>query len=334
MPSTRWIAQYGAVPVSTEIPYRVKRGTNPPVRYAAPLVDARYWGPHHVDLNLQAQLRRAFMRWESPDEQTAADLATVIRHGDEVVVWAHHEFGSFLAVLWLLDRMTGHGADPSRIRLVIDHKSPYERHTAEELAAAAEGALPFAEIADPLLRVRREIASDSDSVEIDRSGLPPEVADWAKLAERLQDLLPDSRGVDWFESRLLQQLGKKWRGGHLVISGAMMQYRRDFVFGDVLLWMRLLLMSDHASLLGRSYYLDSPLRLCEVRIDGDVLPGCAKARITRLGAEVRNGKADALENRETCRWVGGRLLTAERPLRHNGSHHEDALGNQPETCRL
>ena len=79
--------------------------------------------------------------------------------------------------------------------------------------------------------------------------------------------------------------------------------------GDRLIWGRLLELADVLSPWALKH------GLVEIRFGEELEPRFTEVRIGLMGQRVRAGEVDALAECGLERWVGGRLVSRDRPLR-------------------
>ncbi|MCC2671508.1 MAG: hypothetical protein K0Q72_3979, partial [Armatimonadetes bacterium] len=294
-----------------------------PVGYAPALIDPLEWGPQHVDLAVQRQMRLCFARSTLYDDEATLRLCCrVMEAGDELVFWADPGLTSCLKGLWVLAWMQEHAPD-RKVSLVVDPDPVYlvVDRTIEEFHRLFSSRLPVADLRARLRAVRDHLASDSDEITVDATGLPDHVGAWVSLGSHLENFLPDRRGLDLFDDRLLEHLTDDWQRAGWPIGNSML-FTPDYVrLPNSELWDRLVELSDQSGLLSR---LDQApgAHLCELRIEGRGSMSNARVRISRLGQALRSGRSDAFKHRNIYRWVGGRLITNERILRRPGSYRQ------------
>ncbi len=284
------------------------------------LGDVLSWGPQHPDLQVQALMRTAYFREPRGveyDSETVADLATALDRGEAAAFWCEPCLENCLSVLWALEALTTGGADMRRVRLAITDRlwsvDPLDEAAAREAFTARVSA---EEVLEPLLAVRRHLASDTHRIEPDLSILPERVARWAATSRRLSDLLPSARGIDVIDGTIHGALTERWDRAIDIVGRcgprlASLGHR----VGGGRLWERLMELSDHAFDCARAYANPT---LVQADIRGEATWAATRFRITPLGLRVRDKRTDALKHRRFCRWVGGRLVTNERPLRRQG----------------
>jgi hypothetical protein len=274
-------------------------------------------GPQHVDLSQQAQLREAF--FSDTDRQQAAhhDLKCLdayeqaLAGGESVIFWCSPHLGSCLGVLWALDALHQRGVDFRHASFLLWPNTPGEPLIEVETRPAFEQLVPVPEVLEPLITVRRHLASDSDIVEADLSDLPPRMREWVAVTNYMTDYLPDERGLDVPDAHLLNLLTADWQSGSANLSR--FPSPREPGWG-VLYTERLLALSGSG--LFALHHPEEPgetLVQARARRDGKILK--SHFRITPLGSRVRAGEEDALARGLFHRWVGGRLISNKRPIR-------------------
>lgn len=323
MTKPMWIVCAPSRLVTNHQPEELARLTGLPFEYADAGIDALEWGPHHPDLKTQSLLRAAYHGWDWNDIAQAKTLRDTTLRGEELLLWCPPEVPAFLNRIWLLDWLISLDADLSRVRLALDPLWHWQTttRTPEEVVAMVEGAIPVAEFAESLAVIRRYLASDSETIEVDTSELPPAVAEWAGLGNRMSLLFPDRRGLDWFDSLILEQLTDEWQRTGWIVGNSILGCQHDFSIGSDWLWHKLIEMSDKCDLI--THWSDRR-PLCEIRFGKIKSPLmlAGQVRITQRGKGVRSGRSDALRHRSFFRWVGGRLLTNELMIRFEGSYRE------------
>jgi hypothetical protein len=287
------------------------------IRFLSPLSDWLEVGPQHVDLTRQAKLRKEYFPSTEcqeaiqNDERRVEACTQTLASGERVLFWSGPRLGSCLAVLWVLDALHQRGADLRNASLLFWPTTPGESPTEPDTRRAFEQLVPVPEVLEPLIDVRRHVASDSDVVQADLSALPPQVRDWAAVTDYLADYLPDERGLDVPDSHLLNLLTEEWQSMSALASR--FPHPREPGWG-VLYRDRLIELSGHDPATRGSAPDPAPtLVAVRRRRDGDVWR--SPFRITPLGSRVRAGEEDALALGLFRRWVGGRLVAKERPLR-------------------
>jgi hypothetical protein len=294
------------------------------LHYCPPIQDVLHWGPQHVDLATQRLLRRCYHRGLLDDETDFAAYVQALEGPDEVLFWGEPSLGSCLAILWTLDVLYSSGAKLERASLaLLPVRADNLRSDLEAVHQIICGRIPVQEVLEPLLAVRRHLASDSDQVRADLSRLPPNVRDWAAVSNLMEEFLPDHRGLDIIDSLILDALtnggGRRcWLHAVEVLGEVLRKlhqdpedphYARGHDIGDLWLWDRLLELNGA---------LHPPWRakpLVEARCEGALRPHSTWFRLGLRGQRVGAGQGDALTNCGLERWVGGRLVTAKRPLR-------------------
>jgi hypothetical protein len=147
------------------------------------------------------------------------------------------------------------------------------------------------------------------------------VQDWVAVTDRLVDFLPDGRGLDLLDEILLDRLAEEKEAGEEWPTAAAVLGRADHhSLGHSLrterLWERLLELSGYSRML-EMWHPDDEHRLVEARFEEDASYGKARFRLTPRGRQARSGKLDALPLCSFVRWVGGRQVSRERPLRRS-----------------
>jgi len=274
-------------------------------------------GPQHVDLSRQAELREQYFCATEYEGTASGDLARLDMHaqalatGEPVVFWCDPVLGSCLSILWALDALHQRGADLSHASLLLwplpDSSSPSEPETRR----AFEQLVPVPAVLEPLIAIRRHVASDSEDLEVDLSSLPPPVREWAALTRYMEDYLPDERGLDVPDSHALNFLKEEWQSGSQIVT----RFPRPREAGwGVMSGDRLREMCGGAPL-DRDDFGSPDGILAQARARKGDHDMSARFRITPLGSRVRAGEEDALARGWFCRWVGGRWITKDRPLR-------------------
>lgn len=301
MVGATWIVQHGLAAASIRAP----------LRFAAPLYDVLSIGPQHVDATLERLLRAAA---GMPSDLDALDEHAALL-GDDVVLLAHRELGAALAALWWIDVMTQRGADVRHVRLAIAPRSA----GASAVARAIREAAPIGDDLDPLCALRRALATDDDALSLPIDDISAPRRAWASVIARVRDLLPDPRGLDLADARLLEHTGADWTSAVEIVAFAIAAARDDeHHVGDGTLWARLRALAEQrpAKHPRDARDDDEPTPLVELDLRGALEPRHARARLTPLGAQVLAGR-DALEIRAFDRWVGARFLTRDR-IRRTG----------------
>jgi hypothetical protein len=293
------------------------------VGYAPPLIDPLEWGPQHLDLAVQRQLRMCYARSTFfDDDRTMQACLRAWEAGDELIFWADPRLTSCLTGLWMLAWLRARAGSLDRVSLVIDPDPvQQENRTVEQFHQLFGQRVPAAGLAALLLPLRDHLASDSDQIAVDPRGLPETVGSWVGLGGHLADFLPDQRGLDLFDDRLLEHLTDDWQRAAWPVGNAMVFSPSYLGMPGNELWLRLVELSDQKGLWSLGSGGDRG-PLCELRIHGPAEMQHAQVRITRLGRAVRSGRSDAFRHRDICRWVGGRLITNERVLRRPGSYRQ------------
>ncbi|MDQ3032299.1 MAG: hypothetical protein M3Y87_07780 [Myxococcota bacterium] len=278
-----------------------------PFRYAPVLYDTLTVGPHHLDAPAEQQLRRA--------AGMPSDLDLVDEHqsllGQDVVLLVERELAAVLGALWWIDVLSQRGADVSGVRLAIAPSGP-----ASVVVRAVRDALPIGSDVEPLRALRRAIAADDDTMSLPIDAVSEARRPWASVAARILDLLPDARGLDRDDARLLEQVGRDWTGAAYVVGNTLAAQDREHRTGDLTLWDRLRLLAEDRPAKHWRDVIDSDQRtsLVELELHGASAMRFARARRAPFGEQVLAGR-DALDIRAFDRWVGGRFLTRERILR-------------------
>ncbi|AKF10254.1 hypothetical protein [Sandaracinus amylolyticus] len=295
---TTWVVQHGLVGADGQLPFE----------YASPLYDLFTVGPQHVDTNVERLLRQA--------AGLPSDLDVLDEHqgllDDDVVLLARQDLTSLAASLWWIDAMTQRGSDVQRVRLaVVPVFAP-----AEVVVSAVRDAQAIAEDLEPLRALRRVIARDDDALTLPIASVTPARRPWAELCARMRDFLPDARGLDLVDVRLLDAVGSEWTRVVPVVSRVFASQDDANRVGDVVLWRRLLELAEHrpAKHPRDQDDDDEPTKLIELELEGPISMRFARVRRTALGDQVLAGR-DVLEVRAYDRWVGGRFLTCDRILR-------------------
>lgn len=284
-----------------------------------PLYDVLDWGPQHVNLAVQRLMRECYFNRPASDDEQIETYGQALEAGEQVLFWCDPTLANCLGILWTLDCLVTRGYELDRAYLVL---LPGVSHSASldpsAVLNAFEERVSVAELIEPLLAVRRHIASDSEEVKADLSELPPPIREWAGLTDLMVDFLPNERGLDIVDRLLLNSLTEEWERASRVIARCLEGIPRGHDFGDIRLWHRLLELSGDTPYHPRSG-TDWEDALIEVRFDGEATWGRTRFRISPLGLRVRDKRTDAIKhrpwNRPFCRWVGGRMVTADRSLR-------------------
>jgi hypothetical protein len=324
----RWVIWWRAV----SLYFHLGAGFNQPgdleplgMRACPPLIDWLHCGPQNVDLSVQARLRDEYWQVreesydpEGTDRKSLDSYARALASGNKVIFWCNPELGSCLGILWALDALHQRGADFRNAALLLWPAAGAEWIGEPEARRAFEQLIPVREVLEPLIAVRRHIASDSDTVEADLSTLPPSVREWAAVTNHMVDYLPDERGLDVPDGHLLNLLTEEWQSGRSFVPR--FPHPREPGWG--LLWdERLLELSDSGPSTDGASKAGS--RLVEAAHDSYDFAAHGRFRITELGRRVRAGEEDALAHVPLRRWVGGRLITNARPLRRQGRKPTD-----------
>jgi hypothetical protein len=290
------------------------------LEYCPFLHDPLDWGPQHVDLATQHLMRCCYFGWSLEAYHEFDQCCQAVESGDEVVFWADPELRSCLAILWALESLVARGSDLRKAYLVLSPgNSRLERLHPDAIHQAFAERIPVPAALAPLIAVRRHLASDSDMVRADLSSLPSPVREWVAVTDRLEDFLPDERGLDIMDGILLDELweerqrGREWPAAVWVTcqSGP---YPTSHELDDQRLWKRLLELSGAPA---HGDELDPRRHLVQVRFPGRATFQEAEFRITALGCRAREGVIDALPYCGFIRWVGGRPVSYGRPLRRS-----------------
>jgi hypothetical protein len=297
--------------------------------HCPPIRECIHWGPQHVDLHTQEMLRRCYYRSSWTTDFDA--YIEALNNGDEVLFWGEPSLGSCVNILWVLDTLATRGANLRNAFLVLSPvTTPRAQDDPAGLLEAITARVPVEEVLQPLIALRRHLASDSDTVCADLSALPPTVRDWAAVTDLMEDFLPDEHGLDLVDRLLLDSLAdgfkrrRPWCNATQPI-GAVLSTLHDppasgrHDVGDLHVWERLLELAGFLNPLEGGY--DSLVELFIGDPDGDeqIVPRCSEARIAVLGHRVRAGEADALRDGHLVRWVGGRMISSDRPLRRSSA---------------
>jgi hypothetical protein len=218
------------------------------------------------------------------------------------------------------------GANLRKAFLVLSPGTSYlEALPSDAIRQAFAERIPVQAIPDPLIAIRRHLASDSDNVRADLSSLPSPVREWVAVTDRLEDFLPDERGLDILDSILLDQLwesrqrGREWASAAWVI-GKSSDGPRGHYLNTPRKWKRLL---ELCSVPAQFDDLDPRRHLVQDRFLRRATIQEAEFRITALGCRAREGAVDALRYCDFVRWVGGREVSYSRPLRRSSESSRD-----------
>jgi hypothetical protein len=323
MARNTWIVTHGSQPLIPGPPENLFRRTRPPLRYARPFLDALALGPQHVDLPTQALLRHCYHLFRIDDEAAVEEHLQLLNASERLAFWCNQDLSACLAILWALDALATLDAD-LRNAVLVFRPSPRwaDLLSPEEIWPRIGEGIAVPDVLPDLVALRRHLASDSDILLADLDGLPEPIRSWCTVTDRLADFLPDDRGLDLFDSLLLDGLTDEWQRAVDPITSACVGQPQEHTSGETFFWRRLLELSDKAVLL-RWDQPEEPL--CEVAIDGPAAIRFARTRITRRGRGVRSGRTDALKHRGFFRWVGGRLLTNERVIRRAGNYRKGTI---------
>jgi Pentapeptide repeats (8 copies) len=287
------------------------------IQVCPPLKDWLEVGPQHVDLTRQTELREQYYRYY---EQAGAPTkewshldayAQALATGEPVIFWCDPELGSCQGILWALDALHQRGAELRNASLLLWPTRVGSPPSEPETRRVFEQLVPVPEVLQPLIAIRRQIASDSNDLEVDLSSLPPQVREWAALTRHMEDYLPDQRGLAVPDAHLLNLLNEEWQSGTQI----MQRFPRPQETGWGVMWSEHLReLCDAAPYIEDDFGTpDGMLAQARARRSDTVLS--ARFRITPLGIRVRAGQEDALACGWFSRWVGGRLITQDRPLR-------------------
>lgn len=297
-----WIVQHGRVLAGEPSEF--------PHRYAPPLFDCPAVGPQHLEWRTERLLRHAHgVTWSDVDRLD--EHAALVDEG--LVLLSQPELNDVMAALWWIDVMTQRRVDVHQVRLAIRPRWA----TATEEVYAVQKAAPIGDDLEPLLAIRRAIAADADELVLPIAAVSEVRREWASIAERIRDFLPDARGLDLYDTLALNAIGSDWTRGVPVISDAVHRADRRHAILDLLLWERVeALASDEPAGDPRMSFDDDPpsSALVELEYEGRRHFQRARVRRTALGEEVLAGR-DALAVRHFDRWVGGRFMTNERIAR-------------------
>jgi hypothetical protein len=291
------------------------------------------WGPHHVNLATQRSLRLAYFGWPSAADAPLACCCQALERGEEVTFWCEPVLVSCLCLLWALESLAVLKVPLHSCYLAASPgRTDIQRLDPDEIRRSIRDPIPVGEVLDPLVALRRHLASDSDAISVDRSSVPSQLSDWLAVAGRLVDYLPDSRGLDILDQILLDRLSEEAEGGEEWPNAAMILGRANthpdgHSIRTDCLWERLLQLSGFTRIL-RLYAEDEENRLIEARFDGDASFARAHFRLTPLGRKAREGEIDFLPLCPFVRWIGGRQVSRVRQLRR--PIHHSALRPKPE----
>jgi hypothetical protein len=288
------------------------------IRVCSSLSDWLENGPQHVDLARQTLLRECYFResdmfpCQSRDRECLNAYAQALATGEEMVFWCDPQLTSCLGILWALDALHQRGADLRRASLLLWPATPGESPASEpETRRAFEQLVPVPEVLQPLIAIRRHLASDSDELDADLSPLPPPVHDWAALTRHMADYLPDERGLNVPDAHILNLMKEEWQSGTQIVTR--FPHPREPGWG-VMWYNRLRELCSAAPFDEASFGSpDGILAQARARPGDTVLQ--ARFRLTPLGSRARAGEEDALARGYFSRWVGGRWITRDRPLR-------------------
>jgi hypothetical protein len=274
-------------------------------------------GPQHVDLARQTELREQYYRETeregiaSQDQERLDAYGQALATGEPVIFWCDPELGSCLGILWALDALYQRGADLRNAALLLWPTPTVSLPSEPETRRAFEQLVPVPEVLEPLIAIRRHMASGSDDLEFDLSSLPSPVREWAALTRYLEDYLPDERGLDVPDSHVLNLLKEEWQSGGQIVTRFPHPWEAAWgvMSGD-----RLREMCGGAPL-DRDDFGSPDGILAQARARKGDHDMSARFRITPLGSRVRAGEEDALARGYFSRWVGGRWITKDRPLR-------------------
>jgi hypothetical protein len=231
----------------------------------------------------------------------------LLREGDELVLWAHPTLSNALSLLWLIDWLCERD-EAGALTLVLDPVQPYrDAWSTEQIAHFFEQRVDVRPLAERLAEVRRTLSSPSAPFGADLSQLPEPVASWLAVTELLLDYLPDVRGLDLFDSLLLDQLGDEWSKASYAVAHMLTGVPPAHNPATRMLWERMVELSDLAEA-APGGCSEPGFALCEMRLSGPASMLNAEVRITKLGKSVRSGRRDAIQGRGIHRWVGGKLI--------------------------
>jgi hypothetical protein len=207
--------------------------------YLPALSDSLDWGPHHVDLATQNQMRLCyFRRPHSLIDTSHLDLYSQrLRDGADVLFWGEPVLGSCLGILWALDALVTRDTPLDRACLALSPARSYRQSlTPAALQQCLEERVPVEEFLEPLVALRRHTASDIRLSPPDLSTLPPRVREWVALTQLMTDFVPDRCGLDLIDSLLLNNLTEEWQKGVQVVAKSCGQTPPGHEFGDGRLW--------------------------------------------------------------------------------------------------
>lgn len=327
---TCYILQSGSVRFTDVSPAALSSLWGVAVGSTLPMRDILWEGPQHVDLDVQERMRMAYFRSDADRGLPASVDACVeiLAAGDDLLIWATSDLTACLNVLWVVDWLHTHGAGLENASLVIDPEPQFGPHRdADTVTRGFQDRVPLLEVVQPLIDLRRQVASPDWGCRPDLRAVPVELHAWAAITRRMEDFLPDHRGLNLFEGWMLDAMSEEWSLALDASVAAMVSMDPVNSPGDFILWEWLVQMSDQSGVAmawaqrpgrrrrvpGSSRPTWSTLRpnLCEMRINGEARVSGAQVRITPLGLSVRSGEEDALQHRRTFRWSGGRLLRSD-----------------------
>jgi hypothetical protein len=277
-----------------------------------------------VDLTTQHLMRCSYFGWPLTGyhEEEVDNCRRALEDDEAVTFWCEPVLTGCLCILWVLEALVTQRVDLTRAYLALSPgRTDIQALNPEAIRQAVQERIPVSEVLDPLIVVRRHLASDCEHVCADRSPLPPPLCNWVAVTDRLVDFLPDGRGLDLLDEILLDRLAEEEEAGEewptaAVILGRVHNHSHGHALREERLWERLLELSAYSRML-QMWQPDDENRLVEARFEGDASFGQTRFRLTRLGREARDGTVDALPLCSFVRWVGGRQVSRERPLRRS-----------------
>lgn len=292
---------------SGQIPRAIRQSLRPKV---APLVNGLDWGPLHPDLAVEALMRGAYFSGFGPEFEEHRYV--IPDYSDDIILWAEPSLAGCLAVLTACDWLLTAGRDLSKAALslspCISYKEPLE---AREMRAALATRIPLQDVVEVLVNVRRDVASRGTTFSPDLTSVDCRLRNWGELVLLLRNFLPDERGLDLLDAKILEEL----RAGPRKVTDlmqALIYFPREYDISGIRLWERLLELSrvHPVSAMRNGMEVEEPLLTLTLHSHHPL----SVVELTQFGSRVAEGRSNALKKRDFRRWVGGRYVHRENLL--------------------